>query len=75
MQNNIPISGNFTLFNYLNINPSLNFTDPIYTNKINRSWDEARQQEATDTIDGFYNIYNWNYRESASTKLYVFYTP
>lgn len=75
MQHNIPISGNFTLFNYLNINPSLNFTDRMYTNKINRSWDEARQQEVTDTIDGFYNIYNWNFSVSASTKLYVFYTP
>ena len=75
MQHNIPISGNFTLFNYLNINPSLNFTDRMYTNKINRSWDDARQQEVTDTIDGFYNIYNWNFSVSASTKLYVFYTP
>ena len=75
MQDNIPISGNFTLFNYLNINPSLNFTDRMYTNKINRSWDDARQQEVTDTIDGFYNIYNWNFSVSASTKLYVFYTP
>ena len=75
MQHNIPISGNFTLFNYLNINPSLNFTDRMYTDKINRSWDEARQQEVTDTIDGFYNIYNWNFSVSASTKLYVFYTP
>ena len=75
MQHNIPISGNFTLFNYLNINPSLNFTDRMYTNKINRSWDEKAQKEVTDTIDGFYNIYNWNFSVSASTKLYVFYTP
>ena len=75
MQHNIPISGKFTLFNYLNINPSLNLTDRMYTNKINRSWDDARQQEVTDTIDGFYNIYNWNFSVSASTKLYVFYTP
>ena len=36
MQHNIPISGNFTLFNYLNINPSLNFTDRICTNKLIR---------------------------------------
>ena len=37
MQHNIPISGNFTLFNYLNINPSLNFTDRMYTNKARMS--------------------------------------
>ena len=75
MQQSIPVSGNFTLFNYLNINPSINFTDRMYLNKINRSWDEAAQKEVTDTIDGFYNIYNWSMSVSASTKLYIFYTP
>lgn len=75
MQHSIPISGNFTLFNYLNINPSFNFTDRMYTNKINRSWDKASQTEVRDTVDGFYNIYNWSFSVSASTKMYVFYTP
>ena len=75
MQHNIPISGNFTLFNYLNINPSFNFTDRMYTNKVMRSWDETAQREVTDTIDGFYNIYNWSMNVSASTKLYGFYVP
>ena len=75
MQHSIPVSGNFTLFNYLNINPSINFTDRMYLNKINRSWDEAAQKEVTDTIDGLYNIYNWSMSVSASTKLYIFYTP
>ena len=75
IQHNIPISGNFTLFNYININPSINFTDRMYTNKIMRSWDDTRQTEVTDTIDGFYNIYNWSMSVSASTKMYVFYQP
>ena len=75
MQHSIPISGNFTLFNYLNINPSINITDRMYLNKINRSWDDVAQKEVTDTIDGFYNIYNWSMSVSASTKLYIFYTP
>lgn len=75
MQHDIPISGNFTLFNYLSINPSIRITDRMYTNKIMRSWDEAAQKEVTDTIDGFYNIYNWNFSVSASTKLYGFYVP
>lgn len=75
MQHSIPISGNFTLFNYLNINPQFSFTDRMYTNKIMRSWDEANQKEVTDTIDGFYNLYNWRMSVSASTKLYGFYVP
>ena len=75
MKHNIPISGNFTLFGYLNINPTFNFSDRMYTNKIEKSWDDARQTEVTDTIDGFYNIYDWNMSVSASTKLYGFYIP
>ncbi len=75
MQHTIPISGNFTLFNHLNINPSINITDRMYTNKVMRSWDAASQQEVTDTIDGFYNLYNWSASVSMSTKLYGFFIP
>ena len=75
MQHNIPVSGNFTLFEYININPSFNFTDRTYLNKVNKSWDETSQKEITDTLNGFYNVYNWNLSVSASTKLYGFYIP
>ena len=75
MQHSIPISANFTLFGYLNINPSFTFTDRMYTNKVMRSWDEEGQREVTDTIEGFYNIYNWRFSVSASTKLYGMYVP
>lgn len=75
MQHNIPISGSFTLFNYININPSFNFTDRMYTNKVSRSWDQVNQTEVADTTYGFHNIYNWNMSVSASTKLYGFWVP
>lgn len=75
MQHQIPVSGNFTLFNYININPSFNFTDRMYTNKVTRSWDTKAQQEVADTTYGFHNVYNWNLSVSASTKLYGFWTP
>ena len=71
----IPISGNFTLFNYINVSPSFNFQDRMYTHKIMRSWDETAQKEACDTIYGFNNVYNYNMSISASTKLYGFFTP
>ena len=71
----IPISGNFMLFNYINISPSFNFQDRMYTHKIMRSWDETAQKEACDTIYGFNNVYNYNMSISASTKLYGFFTP
>ena len=75
MSHKIPISANFSLFNYININPSVNFTDRMYTHKVERSWDTAAQKEKTDTIYGFYNVYNWNMSVSASTKLYGFFIP
>jgi hypothetical protein len=75
MQHNIPISGNFTLFNFLNVNPTFNFTDRMYTQKYKRSWDEQRQQEVVDTLQGFYNVYNWNMSLGLSTKVYGFFIP
>ena len=54
MQHSIPISGNFVLLNYININPSFNFTDRTYTNKVYRSWDATEMKEVADTTYGFY---------------------
>lgn len=75
IQHSIPINANFTLFGYLSINPSFTLTDRMYTTKVMREWDIENQEEVTDTIDGFYNIYNWRFSLSASTKLYGFYVP
>ncbi|MCR5130553.1 MAG: LPS-assembly protein LptD [Prevotella sp.] len=75
MQHQIPVSGSFTLFDYLNVNPSFNFTDKMVTNKVMRSWDPVNQKEVQDTIYGLHNIYDWNLSMSASTKLYGFFIP
>ena len=75
MQHNIPINANFTLFNVININPSFNFTDRMYTNRIEQSWDQETQTVKRDTTYGFYNVYNWSMSVSASTKLYGFWMP
>ena len=74
-QHNIPINANFTLFNYININPSFNFTDRMYSNKVMKSWDEQAQTERADTTYGFYNVYNWSMSIGASTKMYGFWAP
>jgi hypothetical protein len=75
MQHNIPINANFTLFNYINVTPSFNFTDRMTSSKVMKSWDEASQTELADTTYGFHNIYNWNMSMSMSTKFYGFYVP
>lgn len=74
-EHNIPINANFTLFDYLNVNPSFNFTDRMYSSKVNKSWDDAKQVVKADTTYGFHNVYNWSLSLGMSTKLYGFWTP
>ena len=75
IQHSIPISANFTLFNFLSVNPSLTFTDRMYSQKRMRSWDTEKQKEVVDTISGFYNVYDWSFNLQTSTTLYGFYIP
>ena len=75
-QHTIPVQANFTVFNYINVTPSFNFTDRMYSKKVLRGWDNVKQKEVvTDTTYGFRNVYNWSMSVGASTKLYGFWTP
>ena len=75
-QHTIPVQANFTLFNYINVTPSFNFTDRMYSKKVTRGWDNTLQKEVVrDTTYGFHNVYNWSMRVGASTKLYGFWVP
>ena len=76
MSHSIPISGNFTVLNYLNLTPTFNFIDRMYTNKITRRWNpNTQREEMADTLYGFYNVYNWDISLSASTTLYGNFIP
>ena len=75
IKHTIPISGEFSLFNYLNLTPTINLTDRMYTTKVVRTWDAAKNREALETVQGFYNIYDWNLSLTATTKLYGFWVP
>lgn len=75
MRHQVPISASFSVLNYINVTPSFNFTDRMYTNKVMQSWDADRQAVARDTLYGFYNVYNYNMSLSANTKLYGMYYP
>lgn len=75
-QHTIPVQANFTLFNYINMTPSFNFTDRMYSKKVTRGWDNTLQKEVVrDTTYGFHNVYNWSMSVGASTKLYGFWVP
>ena len=74
VEHTIPVSTSMTLFNYLNITPSANYTERWFFKKQERQWNPE-----TNTVDylepeyGFYRLYNYNVGVSASTKLYGMY--
>ena len=75
MRHNIPVEANFTLFKYINITPSFNYTERWYMKKIMRNYDELTHQEVRDTINGFHRVYDYNMAVSMNTKLYGMYKP
>lgn len=75
MKHSIPISASFNILKYINVTPSLNYTERWYTNKVIQSWDEADHKVVRDTIYGFNRVFDYNLSLSANTKLYGFYKP
>jgi len=75
MKHNIPISATFNVFKYLNITPSVNFTDRMYTSKVRRHWDEVNGVEVMDTTYSFYNVWDFQASVSMDTKIYGFFKP
>ncbi len=75
MRHTVPISATFNVFNYINITPSVNLTDRMYTTKVNRSWDAERNVEVMDTAYSFYNVWDFTASVSMDTKVYGFFQP
>lgn len=75
IRHQVPISASFTLLNYINVTPSFDFTDRMYSHKILQSWDAGAQQVVRDTVYGFNNVYNYRMSVSANTKLYGMFHP
>lgn len=75
MRHQIPISASFSVLKYINITPSFNFTDRMYSHKVMQSWDQEKQSVRRDTVYGFYNVYNFNMSLSANTKIYGMFYP
>ncbi|MBD5304356.1 MAG: LPS-assembly protein LptD [Bacteroides sp.] len=75
MRHSVPVSATFSIFNYLNLSPSISMNDRMYTSKIRRQWDTQASREIQDTIHGFYNIFDFNASLAFDTKVYGFYKP
>ncbi len=72
MSHTSTVNATFNVFKYLNITPSLNLNDRMYTSKIRRMWDPNASAEVQDTTYSFYNVFDFNFSLSFGTKLYGF---
>lgn len=75
MRHSVPISATFSILNYLNVSPSVQVNDRMYTSKIRRQWDTQASREVQDTTYGFYNLFDFNVSMGFDTKIYGFYKP
>ncbi len=75
MKHNLPVSATFSILKYVNLSPSININDRMYTSKIRREWDPNASAEIQDTTYGFYNLFDFNASLSLDTKIYGFFKP
>ncbi len=71
VQHSIPVSASFKLFNYIDISPSVSYTERWYFKEEMREWNpETNEVEYLDPNYGFYRLYNYSTSVSASTTVY-----
>ena len=76
MQHQIPISATYSLFNYINVSPSVNYSERWLTTKVDQQYDQKqRRLVPIDTTYGFYRVYNYSASISAQTTIYGIFTP
>ncbi|MFI3302450.1 MAG: putative LPS assembly protein LptD, partial [Rikenellaceae bacterium] len=74
IQHTIPVSASFSLFNYINISPSISYTERWYFKSFEQYWDPTANELVTkDPKYGFYRLYNYTTSASASTTIYGMY--
>lgn len=71
IQHNIPIAANYKVFKFFVLNPSINFTERWYPNKLKYGFnEETNRQEIVDTVSGFFANRDFNASANLSTKVY-----
>jgi len=67
----------FSLFKYINLTPSVSYTERWYTHKLDKYYsynlDSEEETLETDTIYGFQRNYNYSFSIGSSTNLYGMY--
>lgn len=76
MQHSVPISATFTLFDYIQLTPSISYRERWYTNRSSKAYDPNTDRLVkSDTTYGFYRVYDFNAALSMSTTVYGYFKP
>ena len=71
IEHSLPVSASFSLFKYINITPSFNYTERWYFKRQMQEWNpETNKIEKLAPEYGFYRIYNYSASVSANTTIY-----
>ena len=71
IEHSIPVSSSFTLFKYINLTPSFNYTERWYFKRQMQEWNPTTNKiDKLDPEYGFYRIYNYNASVSLNTTIY-----
>ncbi|HET8886737.1 MAG TPA: putative LPS assembly protein LptD [Salinimicrobium sp.] len=69
-QHSVPISTNFKIFNYLNVNANTNYNENWVFKTFEKSYDPILNEVVTDTVQGFDSFRTYNFSTSVSTTVY-----
>jgi lipopolysaccharide assembly outer membrane protein LptD (OstA) len=71
IQHSVPIGANYKVFKFFVFNPSINFTERWYPNKLQYGFnDQTNRQEVVDTVSGFFANRDFSASANLSTKIY-----
>lgn len=69
-QANIPLSTSFNLFKFFNFSPSANFTERVYLNTTQYSWNTETKSLDTLKVEKLAQAYDYNVSAGLSTRIY-----
>ncbi len=69
----IPVSADFTILNYINVNASMSYSERWYSNSLDKIYDPVLAKVLTDTTWGFNRVWDYNVSMGVSTRLYGMY--
>ncbi len=73
IRHSVPVSTSFKLLKYMNLNPSVNFSEVWAFETYRRSYDDELNRVTMDTVSGFERGASINFNTALTTKIYGMY--